>query len=172
MTDERKEVLGEGRYVRLVREGRWESVERVGCTGVVAIVAVTDAGELVCTEQLRHPVRRRVLEIPAGLAGDEGPESLEDAARRELEEETGFRAERLERLGEAAPSPGLTQEIVTFFRARGLRRVGAGGGDGTEEIRVHLVPLDGFEAWVARMQADGALVDFKLYVGLYHARTG
>jgi ADP-ribose pyrophosphatase len=165
------EVVGSGRYLRLLKRGHWEYVERVNATGVVAIVAVTDAGEIVLVEQERLPVGRSVIEIPAGLAGDKGEEdSLEEAARRELLEETGFEAERLEYLGDLPTSAGLTTEILTVYRAHGLRRVSEGGGDGSERIRVHLVPLAEVDDWLERRTAEGALVDVKLYAGLYFAR--
>jgi ADP-ribose pyrophosphatase len=168
---ERDEILAEGRHLRLVRRGRWEFVERVRVTGVVAIVAVTDSGEIVIVEQERPPVERRVIEIPAGLAGDvEGDDSLEDAARRELLEETGYSAERFERLADTPVSAGQSNEVITFFRAFGLRRVGEGGGDGSEEIETHLVPLAGAEDWLRARVREGVLVDAKVYAGLWFAR--
>ncbi len=117
-------VLGAGRWLRLVDVDGWEFVERVKATGVVAIVAVTPACELILTEQFRRSVNRRVIDLPAGLSGD-GPESEElvTAARRELIEETGYEARRLKLLAHAPTSPGLTTEVVTFFRAAGLKKV-------------------------------------------------
>lgn len=161
-------VLGTGRHLRLVRSGRWEYVERIDVIGIVALVAVTRQREIVLVEQDRPAVDARVVDLPAGLAGDvEGEDSLEAAARRELEEETGFRAKRLEWLGEAPPSPGLCSEIVTFFRARDLERAGPGGGVDGERIEVHLVPLDGIDDWLAERHSAGVLIDLKLYAGLH-----
>jgi ADP-ribose pyrophosphatase len=136
----------------------------------VAIVAVTDARELVLVEQERPAVGGRVVELPAGLAGDEGEETLDEAARRELLEETGYVADRWERLGEATPSPGLCAEVVTFFRARGLKRGGRGGGDETEAITVHRMPIAAADAWLRARTAEGLLIDEKVYVGLHFAR--
>ena len=118
-------VLGAGRWLRLVEVDGWEFVERVKATGVVAIVAVTPDGELILTEQFRRSVNGRVIDLPAGLAGD-GPESEElvTAARRELIEETGYDARRFTLLAHAPTSPGLTTEVVSFFRAAGLKKVG------------------------------------------------
>ena len=88
--------------------------------------------------------RRRCLELPAGLVGDEDPDAtVEDTAIKELEEETGFTAERIEVLGEFFSSPGMVAEGFTLVRAHGLRRIGDGGGTEHEEIEVHLVPRDG-----------------------------
>ena len=113
----RKKTLGAGKRLRLVSEGGWEFVERVGSSGVVSIVAVTDAGELVLTEQVRRSVGGPVIDLPAGLVGDEKgahDESFLAAARRELLEETGFAARRFVLLGESPTSPGLTSETVVF----------------------------------------------------------
>ena len=165
-------VLGAGRFLRLVREERWEFVERLSVTGVVAIVAVTDAGELVLTEQFRNPVRVRVIDLPAGLAGDEpgsAKESLVAAARRELIEETGFSARRFERLASAPTSPGLSSEVVTFYRASGLKPVGAGGGTGDEKIATHYIKLTSLPAWLRRQARSGIQIDLKVYAGLYFA---
>jgi ADP-ribose pyrophosphatase len=98
-------VLGAGHWLRLVHVDGWEFVERVKATGVVAIVAVTPDGELILTEQFRRSVNGRVIDLPAGLAGD-GPESEElvTAARRELIEETGYDARRFTLLAHAPTS--------------------------------------------------------------------
>jgi len=165
-----EEILGEGRFLELVRSGRWEFVRRKNITGIVVIVAVTDARELVLVEQERPAVKARVIEVPAGLAGDEGEETLDEAARRELLEETGYEAERWERLLEATPSPGLCAEVVTFYRASGLKRRGPGGGDETEQIVVHLVPLAGAEDWLRARAAEGLRIDEKVYAALHFTR--
>lgn len=167
-----REILARGRFIQLVREDGWEFADRPGVTGIVTIVAVTDDGKLILTEQYRRPVGRRVIELPAGLAGDvpgSEAEELAAAAARELEEETGYRAERLEYLTAGPPSAGLSTEIVTFFSAVGLTKVGAGGGDQHEEIEVHEVPLATAEAWLAEQSNRGRLVDPKVYAGLYFA---
>lgn len=164
------EVVAEGRFVRLARRGTWEYAERFGIGGIVAIAALTPEGRIVLVEQYRIPVGARVVELPAGLAGDtpeHAGEPLETAARRELLEETGWAAGSLERLGEGPPSAGLTSERIAFFRARDLRREGAGGGDSSEDIEVHEVSLEGIDAWLAERERQGRLVDPKVYTGLY-----
>ena len=161
--------LAVGRYLRLRVEGGWEWCERVNATGVVVLVARTDAGAMLLVEQHRKPVGARVIELPAGLAGDHGDagEALATAAARELEEETGYRAERLELLCDGPVSAGMTSETLTWFRAHGLTRVSAGGGDASEDIVVHEVAEAEVPAFLAARAAAGVKVDPKVYAGLY-----
>ena len=171
MTDEREDaLLGAGKFLRLRRRNRWEFVDRAGVSEVAVIVAVTPAGEAVFVEQYREPVAATMIEWAAGLVGDEegdDGEPLLEAANRELEEETGFRANQLSVLGLGPSSGGLTSEIVTFVRAEGLERVGKGGGVGHEEIKVHLVPLSDAGGWLKARSGEGFLIDPKVYAGLY-----
>ena len=102
------ETVAEGKFIRLVRKGTWEYVTRKGVCGIVAMVALTDDGKLVFVEQDRPPVGKRVVELPAGLAGDkagEEDEALADAARRELLEETGYEALSMVRVAVHVLSP-------------------------------------------------------------------
>ncbi len=133
---EKPVILGGGRFLRLVRADGWEFVERVRATGVVAIVAVTADGELILTEQFRASVKGPVIDLPAGLAGDgPGTEELVTAARRELMEETGYDARRLSLLAHAPTSPGLTTEVVSFFRATGLKKVARGAASRVNKFK-------------------------------------
>ena len=163
-------VLGTGRYLQLRRRHSWEFVERKGVTDVVVLVAVTAEQEAVLVEQYREPVQAKMIEWAAGLVGDEEAvdgETMLEAAARELEEETGFRAERFDILATGPSSGGLTSEVVTFVRARELERVGEGGGVGGEDIRVHLVPLSQSDSWLSQRAGEGFLIDPKIYAGLY-----
>ncbi|MCA9664166.1 MAG: NUDIX hydrolase [Myxococcales bacterium] len=167
-----KTTLAEGRFVRLVKldPGGWEYVERVNASGVVVIIALTHEQRVVLVEQHRPPIGARVIELPAGLAGDvsgEEDEPLARAAARELEEETGYRPGSVTTLFAGPPSAGLSDETVTFVRARELERVGPGGGDESEDITVHEVAHDEVHAWLAERSAAGALIDPKVYAGLY-----
>jgi ADP-ribose diphosphatase len=165
-------VLAAGRYLTLVDEHGWEYVTRSEVTGVVVIVAITDDERLLLVEQHRMAVHRRVIELPAGLVGDgelHAGESLLDAARRELIEETGFSARELVPLAEGPMAVGISNEVISFFQARGLQRVGPGGGDATEQITVHQVPLARLPGFLAACAAAKLAVDPKIYAGLYLA---
>ncbi len=160
-----------GKYLRLLREGGWEYVERVGVIGIVAMIPVTDDGKIVLIEQFRAPVGKRVVEIPAGLVGDQpGSETPALAAKRELLEETGYKARRMKKVTEGPPSAGLSTEVVTFYLATGLTKVEDGGGDASEDIEIHEVLLDDVDAWLKR-RAKGRYIDPKVYTGLYFAKT-
>jgi ADP-ribose pyrophosphatase len=166
------EVLHEGRFVRLVRDGSWEYAERTNVCGIVVVIAVTGAGELILVEQLRVPVGRRVIELPAGLAGDEPGargEALADAARRELLEETGYEAGALEYLSAGPSSSGLCSEVLSLFLARDVRKAGRGGGVEGENIELHVVPLAEVPRFLAEAERGGALVDAKVFAALHFA---
>lgn len=165
-------TLGQGKWLRLIDDGGWEYVERRRTTGIAVIVAVTDAREMLFVEQYRKPVAATCIELPAGLAGDiagQEDEALLVAARRELIEETGYDAREWEVLSSGPPSAGLSSEIITFVRAEGLKRKGAGGGDDSEEIVVHVVPLRNVRRWLRTKADAGALIDPKVWAGLFFA---
>jgi ADP-ribose pyrophosphatase len=157
------ETMWEGRFIKAMRRGRWEFAARA--RGIKAVVILAEhEGHYVLVEQPRVAVGALSLELPAGLVGDgEEDGSVEDAARRELEEETGFRAESIESLGEYFASPGMVSESFTLVRATGLTRVGPGGGiPGEEEIAVHLVPRGEIGGFVAGRRRAGVAIDVKL----------
>jgi ADP-ribose pyrophosphatase len=163
-------VLFQGKYLSLLTDNGWEYTSRPHVTGIVVIVAVTDDRKLVLVEQPRTAVHKRVVELPAGMVGDvDASESLADAARRELIEETGYEPAEVHLLAEGPIAVGVTDEIISIFEARGLRRVGPGGGDDSEEITVHEVPLGELRAFLAAQQAAGRAVDPKIYAGLFLA---
>ncbi|WP_422056057.1 NUDIX hydrolase [Sphingomonas sp.] len=167
------ETVWQGKFITAKRQGRWEYVARARGIRAAVIVAVDDDGNLLLVEQYRVPLGRRCLELPAGLIGDGGDdEADETAAARELEEETGYRAERIESLGEFFSSPGMVSESFTLVRAHGLTRVGDGGGVEGEDIIVHRVKLADVPAYVEECRARGMAIDVKLLVALGSSLLG
>jgi ADP-ribose pyrophosphatase len=155
-----------GRYISALKQGRWEYVSRTGSTNAVVILAEHD-GKAILIEQYRVPVGGRCLELPAGLVGDEDEHAtVEETAVNELEEETGFTCERVERLGEFHSSPGMVAESFTLVRAHGVRRIGEGGGNEHEDITVHLVAREDIPSFVQQRRDAGTAVDVKLLLFL------
>ena len=160
------ETMCEGRFVRLRRRGKWEYASRTRAIGAVVILAEFE-GKVILVDQPRVPLGARCIELPAGLVGDEDPDAtVEDTAIKELEEETGFTAERVERLGEFHASPGMVSEGFTLVRAHGVRRIGEGGGDEDEDIAVHLVARTDIPNFIEQKRAEGVAVDVKLLIFL------
>lgn len=161
MTDP-EEIVWQGRFITAKTRGKWEYVSRSRGISAAVILAVHD-GAVVLVEQFRVPLGLNCIELPAGMIGDDtSGEAPELAAARELEEETGFRAGRIEALGEFYSSPGMVSESFHLMRAHDLERVHAGGGVEGENITVHVVPLDRLETFIADRRAAGCGVDVKL----------
>lgn len=170
MNEATQTTLHAGKFLALIKEGHWEYVDRVNATGAALIAAVTEEQKILLVEQYRIPVHARTIELPAGIIGDEPGDSLEstaEAARRELLEETGYSAERIEAVTHGASCSGITSECVTLFRALGLRRTGKGGGVAHEDITVHEIPLGEVLAWLEAKGKNGVLIDPKVYAGLF-----
>jgi ADP-ribose pyrophosphatase len=156
------ETVWEGKYIKVSRQGTWEYVGRTRGVTAAVMLAVHE-GEVILVEQFRVPLGRRSLELPAGLVGDEQEgESIETAAIRELQEETGYRARNMVDLGRFHASPGMSSEGFNLLRAEGLTRVGEGGGVPGEDITVHHVKLADVAAFVAARRDDGCAIDVKL----------
>lgn len=164
-----KHTLYEGQWLRLVQIGHWESCERTHAQGMaVIVIAVTPNDEVLFVEQYRIPLGARTIEMPAGLVGDDHAEdTLIDAARRELIEETGWSAGKVDVLLTGPTSSGMSNERIAFVRARDLVKVGEGGGVNDEHIIVHAVPRAQAPAWLVQKQAEGFELDLKLWAGLW-----
>ncbi len=161
-----EDIMWEGRFITAKKRGRWEYVGRARNIRAAVILAIDEAADgrhVLLVDQYRVPLGKRCIELPAGLVGDQDAgEDAVDAAMRELEEETGYRAEALEDAGEFFSSPGMVSESFTLFRARHLRKTGEGGGVEGEDIRVHRVPLDSLPAQVKAWRSEGYAIDVKL----------
>lgn len=171
------DTVWQGKYLSVRTSGTWEYAERVGSIAAAVIVAIDGEGQLLLVEQYRVPLGRTCLELPAGLVGDETEgEDIADAARRELEEETGYHAAIVEQRGEFFSSPGMTSESFTLVLATGLTRTGDGGGDAQENITVHRVAPEAVEGFVAEKRRAGVAIDAKMLLllgsGLLGELTG
>jgi len=156
------ELMWAGRFVRAMKRGKWEYASRARDIRAVVILAEFE-GKVILVDQPRVGPDCRCLELPAGLVGDLDPNAtIEATAIKELEEETGFTAERVERLGDFYSSPGMLAEAFTLVRVHGVRRIGAGGGDESEDINVHLVARADIANFLEQKRAEGFGIDAKL----------
>jgi ADP-ribose pyrophosphatase len=161
-------VVFQGRKVELrlvdlpLAHGGTAQRELVIHPGAVVILALTDAEEVVMIRNVRFAVGQELWELPAGTL--EPSEPPQECAFRELREETGYQAERLEPLGRFYSSPGFCTELLYAFVARGLNNVGQ-DLEADERIRVEVLPLQR----VRQMMLDGEIVDSKTLaaLGLY-----
>jgi ADP-ribose pyrophosphatase len=160
------ETMWEGRFITVKREGTWEYVSRsrgITAAVILAIEEAPDGRHILLVEQYRVPLKARCLELPAGLIGDhDADEDPTEAAARELEEETGYRAGAMENLGRFYSSPGMVSESFTLFKTTGLVKTGPGGGTDGEDIVVHRVPLETVADYIAARRAEGMAMDVKL----------
>jgi ADP-ribose pyrophosphatase len=164
-----RRILYAGRHLVLFERHGWEFVEHRTAPEAAMIVALTASEEVVLAEEFRPPMNAPVVSLPSGLIGDEGPEEAIDAARRELAEETGHSAQTWERLARGPGSAGQSSEMVTFFLARPAVRSGTQAAHDLGKIRVHVVPVDGLPEWSRRREAEGVVIDPKIWAGLYLA---
>ena len=160
-----EEIVWQGKFVTAKKRGRWEYVSRSRGIRAAVILAVDEDDHVLLVEQYRVPLGRTCIELPAGLVGDDDGGEDEDplaAAGRELEEETGYRAAHLEDMGHFYSSPGMVSESFTLVRARGLTRVGDGGGVEGEDITVHRVARPALPAFLDSKRKEGCGVDVRM----------
>lgn len=160
--------LYEGRTINLrvdtvvLPNGRKAQREIVEHPGAVSIVPVMEDLTVILVNQFRAPINRITLEIPAGkLEPGELPQAC---AARELEEETGLRAEKLQHKGTFFTTPGFSDEIMYLFIASGLTPVGS-HPDFDEFLDIQKIPLEK----LLEMADQGEIIDSKTLVGIYAA---
>src|SRR5271169_5993270 len=155
----RKKIVWTGKFMSAVeityRDAHgivrtWEALERVGVSGIVVMVAITPAGNVILEKQFRPPVGRDVIELPAGLV--ESNEPMEVAANRELIEETGWSAGKLDFLAEGPISTGASTEALRAYLCTELEHVGINGGDDNEIIEVIEVPITDVQDYLRNAQ--------------------
>lgn len=121
------------------------------------IVPLTRDGRVVMVRQRRHGIGQETLELPGGMIDPDDASPLE-AARRELLEETGYRAEKVEAIGSIAPNPAMMTNRCWSFLARDVEQVADLDLDGGEDIDVVLVPYAEIPAMIARGEIAHSLV--------------
>ena len=166
-------TLAEGKYLGLYTDGHWEFAQRPNSTACVGILPILNKDTIILIEQFRIPTQSRVIEIPAGLVGDEiefADESLAETAKRELIEETGYTGTIHHLIG-SPTSAGMTPEITHLYAATDLEKIGNGGGVDGEDIIVHHVPLASIDTWLSEKEAEGYHIDFKIHASLWLARS-
>ena len=165
MSKKPEQVVWQGKFITAKVQGKWEYVSRARGIKAAVILAIDDADHVLLVEQFRVPLGKACLELPAGLIGDDNSAPGEDAATaavRELEEETGYTAKRMELIGEFYSSPGMVSESFTLLRAHDLSQIGPGGGTDGEDITVHRVALSDLHNFIESARKRGLGIDVRL----------
>ncbi len=165
MSEEQEQTVWQGKFITAKVKGKWEYVARSRGIKAAVILAIDEHDHVLLVEQFRVPLGKACLELPAGLIGDDDSAPGEDAATaavRELEEETGYTAARMELIGEFYSSPGMVSESFSLLKAHGLRQIGPGGGTDGEDITVHRVALSALPQFVESARNRGLGIDVRL----------
>ena len=160
-----EQIVWQGRFITTKVDGKWEYVSRTRGIRAAVILAIDEEDHVILVEQYRIPLGRNCIELPAGLIGDHDDVVGEEdsaAAARELEEETGYQAGRIEALGEFWSSPGMVTESFTLVRAHDLKKVSSGGGTDGENITVHRVAMNDLPQFIEERRAMGDAIDVKM----------
>ncbi|TGA98180.1 NUDIX hydrolase [Sporolactobacillus shoreae] len=165
---ESKEIF-KGKIVHLfldkvsLPDGRSASREVVKHPGAVAIIAADDEGKLLLVRQYRYPMNKILYEIPAGKL--EPGENPDDAARRELEEETGYQCEEMKKVSSFYSSPGFSDELLHVYFTHSLIS-GKQHLDEDEFLEVYAVTLEEAE----HMVEDHRIADAKTVYAVQYMR--
>ena len=163
------EEIYDGQVVHLYKDtvelpnGRCATREVIRHVGAVAIVPMTDDGKVVVERQFRYPMDEVITEIPAGKLDSKEEDKL-SAAKRELEEETGYLAKEWIELGDFVPTVAYCDEVITLYLARGLYK-GVRNLDEDEFLNVRLMGLDE----LVKEVMDGKILDGKTQVAALKA---
>lgn len=163
-----RRTIYRGKIIRLIREvlevrGRRMVRETVQHPGAVVIVPMLDRSHIVFVRQYRRAIGRELLELPAGTL--EHGERRSVCAKRELQEETGWQAHRIRRIGQFYAAPGFISEQLTVFVAQELTRVTA-QPDPDEQVRPVTLSL---QQALAKIRS-GAICDAKSIIGVLFAQ--
>ena len=165
------DLLFEGKVISLrveeveLPDGNRAKRELVNHPGAVAVIPIMDDGKLILVEQYRKALNRSIIEIPAGKI--EPGEDIEVTALRELEEETGYGANRFDYLQSFATSPGFANEIIHIFVALGLYKIDKPAA-GDEDEFIHMIECTIEEA--EQMVLDERIYDAKTAFAILHAK--
>lgn len=143
--------------------GRTSTREVIRHVGAVAVVPMTDDGQVVVERQFRYPLNEVITEIPAGKLDGKSEDKL-SAAKRELEEETGYLAKEWIPLGDFVPTVAYCDEVITLYLARGLHK-GVRHLDEDEFLNVTLMSLEDLVQEVM----DGKITDGKTQTAILKA---
>ena len=162
------ETLHDGKYLRMIRrnyigslgeKAYWEMVQRKNTNRIVAVAAITPERELVLEKIFRVPLGSYVIELPTGLADIMG-ESEEDAARRELLEETGFTVDEMKILLRGPFNVGLIEDEMALYYGTNARKIQEPQLENSEDIEVVRIPLQDVSRFLQR--EEGIKKDLKI----------
>lgn len=163
------EEIFDGQVVHLYKDtislpnGKPATREVIRHVGAVAIVPMTEDGKVIVERQFRYPLNRVITEIPAGKLDNKAEDRLA-AAKRELEEETGYLADEWIELGDYIPAAAYCDEVITMYLAKGLH-MGTRNLDEDEFLNIKEIPLEE----LVKDIMQGKIADGKTQVALLKA---